>query len=155
MFWHNNTFSKNIILFSAINSNESINVVSLAYRLEICFLFIQLERDNIHNFVRVIGITLKLIISLFIYINWACMMKQNKTFTFKIFIKFSILGVCCIMQISNHFYHRNTFTSSQLIDFQRFENNFYCLVFCFVKTSTIEVFIRCTSYKVKNGTNIF
>ena len=66
-----------------------------------------------------------------------------------------ILGVYCIIQISNNFFHGNDFSSSQLIDFQRFENNFYCLVLCFVKTSTIEVFIRCTSYKVKNGTNIF
>ena len=37
------------------------------------------------------------------------------------------------MQISNNFFHGNDFTSSQLIDFQRFENNFYCLVLCFVK----------------------
>ena len=46
---------KNITLFRSSNINESKNVVSLAYRLEICFLFIQLERDKIHNFVRVIG----------------------------------------------------------------------------------------------------
>ena len=86
----------NVILFRAINISESINVVTFAYRLEY-FCSLEYKRNNS----RVYCSTELAISMVFKFMIWACMIKQNNMFTFKIFLIFKILEVHCIMQISN------------------------------------------------------